>query len=327
MTDSTSRTVIDIGYVRGYGDDSVAAATAHKVTQVTTDIDHIDHSVLMTRDIEATAAIYERLGFTLSPLSRHHGSARPDGPPEPMGAGNRCAYFGRNYLEVLGVFFDGSRDPWNVRPLVTAHAGLRGGVLGAGDCAVTQARLAAAGMDVSGVLALQRQVDTPDGQATARFRSVHLARADTPEGEVLIGQQLTPELVHQPRYLDHPNGATELVGLTLVVADAELDAHRDRWARIVGREAHTDGAGWTVPLTHGRIEIVPRSRLADVLPGEDAPILPLLVAQTVAVADPVAARKLVDVAGFATYDRPGGGFFVPAAQAAGAAVGFVGAGS
>ena len=294
---------------------------------MTTDIDHIDHSVVMTRDIDATAAIYERLGFTLSPLSRHQGSARPDDPPEPMGAGNRCAYFGRNYLELLGIFFDGSRDPWNVRPLVAAHAGLRGVVLGTGDCTVTQARLAAAGLDVSGVLALQRQVDTPDGRETARFRSVHLAHADTPEGEVLIGQQLTPHLLHQPRYLDHPNGATELVALTLTVADAELDAHRDRWARIVGREAHADGGGWTVPLIHGRIEIVPRSRLDDVLPGEDTPLLPLLVAQTVAVADPVAARKLVDVAGFATFDRPGGGFFVPAAQAAGAAVGFVGAGS
>jgi hypothetical protein len=308
-------------------DDSATAAPADKVTRVTTDIDHIDHSVLMTRDIDATAAIYERLGFTLSPLSRLQGSDRPDGPPEPMGAGNRCAYFGRNYLELLGIFFDGSRDPWNVRPLVTAHAGLRGAVLGAGDCAVAQARLAAAGVDVSGVLALQREVDTPDGQATARFRSVHLARTETPEGEVLIGQQLTPHLVHQPRYLDHRNGATELVALTLVVADPELDAHRDRWARIVGRRAYADGAGWIVPLAHGRIEIVPRSHLDDVLPGEGAPVLPLLVAQTVAVADPGAARKLVDTAGFTAFDRPGGGFFVPAAEAAGAAVVFTGAGS
>ena len=195
----------------------------------------------MTRDVEGTAATYEALGFTLSPFSRHHGSATPGGPSEPMGAGNRCAYFGRNYIGILGVFFDGSRDPWNVRPLVEAHAGLRGVVLGAGGCDVAQSRLSRAGLPVSGVLPLQREVDTPDGVATARFRSVHVARDASPEGEILIGQQLTPELVHQPRYLAHRNGATGLVAMLLVVADDELDAHLARWSRLTGREPQRHG--------------------------------------------------------------------------------------
>jgi Glyoxalase-like domain len=288
------------------------------------DIDHIDHSVLMTRDLERTAAVYEALGFTLSPLSRHHGSATPGGPREPMGAGNRCAYFGRSYLELLGVFFDGSRDPWNVRPLVEAHAGLRGVVLGAGDCDVARARLDGAGVPVSPVLGLQREVDTPGGVATARFRTVNVAREATPEGEVLVGQQLTPELVYQPRFLTHPNGATGLAAMLLVVADDELDAHLDRWGRLLGRTAESHGAVHTLRLDDGRIDIAPLTALDALLPGETAPLLPFLAAQTVGVADLDVARRLVTAAGFTVHDLDDEDFFVPAAQAAGAALAFTG---
>jgi Glyoxalase-like domain len=294
------------------------------------DIDHIDHSVLMTRDIDATAATYEALGFTLSPLSRHQGSATPGGPREPMGAGNRCAYFGRTYLELLGVFFDGSRDPWNVRPLVEAHAGLRGVVLGAGDCEVARARLADAGVPVSDVLPLQRDIDTPDGVATARFRSVHIARDATPEGEILIGQQLTPELVHQQRYLAHRNGATGLAAMLLVVADDELDAHLARWSRLLGRDPQRHGDRHSIQLDDGRIDLAPLAALEGLLPGESAPLLPYLASQTFRVADLDVTRRLVEAAGFTTGDlgvdpadgTPG--FFVPASEAAGAAVAFTG---
>jgi hypothetical protein len=291
----------------------------------TGDIDHIDHSVLMTRDIYATADVYEALGFTLTPLSRHMGSAQPGGPKEPMGASNRCACFGRSYLEILGVFFDGSRDPWNVRPLVETHAGLRGLVLGTDDCELARARLSEEGLPVSGVLPLQREVATPDGTATARFRSVHVSREATPEGEVLIGQQLTPELVHQRRYLNHPNGATGLASMLLVVADGELDAHVTRWTRILGTASRSSGRTHILELPEGAIEIVAHSHLDELLPGESAPLLPILAAQTVTVTDLPAAQRLVESAGFTTRDRPHAttsGFFVPAAEAAGAAVVF-----
>ena len=97
------------------------------------DIDRIDHSVLYTTDMDATATTYEALGFTLSPLSMHVGSDRPDGDRKPMGAGNRCALFGRTYLELLGLFGDGAGDPWNIRPLIAKYEGLHGCSFGCGD--------------------------------------------------------------------------------------------------------------------------------------------------------------------------------------------------
>jgi hypothetical protein len=96
------------------------------------DIDRIDHSVFYTTDMDATSATYEALGFTLSPLSMHVGSDRPDGERKPMGAGNRCALFGRTYLELLGLFGDGAVDPWNIRPLIAKYEGLHGCSFGDG---------------------------------------------------------------------------------------------------------------------------------------------------------------------------------------------------
>lgn len=290
------------------------------------DIHCIDHSVLMTRDLDATAATYQALGFTLSPLSRHRGSARPGGRLEPMGAGNRCAYFGGSYLELLGVFFDGSPDPWNVRPLVERHQGLRGVVLGCADCDVARDRLEEAGLAVSPVLPLQRPVDTPNGVETARFRSVHLARTETPEGEILLGQQLTPELVHQPRYLRHANGATGLAAMLVITGDDELTDHVDRWTRLLGRRPRTAGARYTFDMPDARIELAGQSALDELLPGERAPILPFLAAQTVTVTDLAGAQRLMYDNGFTTHPLPrstGYGFFVPAIQAAGAAVVFI----
>ena len=66
------------------------------------------------------------------------------------------------------------------------------------------------------------------------------------------------------------------------------------------------------------------------LPGESAPILPLLVAQTVRVADLDVARTLVEAAGFTTRDLAADptaatpAFFVPASRAGGAAFAFTG---
>ena len=286
------------------------------------DIDRIDHSVLYTTDMDATAATYEALGFTLSPLSMHMGSDRPGGERRPMGAGNRCALFGRTYLELLGLFGDGSVDPWNIRPLIAQYEGLHGYSFGCTDAEITETRLRAAGLSSSGVLPLQRDVETPDGVATARFQAVHLDRARTPEGLIHTAHHLTPELIHQPRYLSHANGATNLHSVLLVVDDPELEATVARYARILDTEPVTEGVLRVLPLPQGRVEIVAVSAFQELLPGEPVPTLPYMAGQTVAVRDVSAARALVEGNGFTTGELPSG-FFVGAAQARGAALAFL----
>lgn len=286
------------------------------------DVNRIDHSVLYTTDMDTTAATYEALGFTLSPLSMHMGSDRPGGERKPMGAGNRCALFGETYLELLGLFGDGSVDPWNIRPLIARYEGLHGCSFGCEDTVVVEKRLREAGLSSSGVLPLQRDVDTADGVETAQFEAIHLDRGRTPEGLIHIARHLTPELIHQPRYLGHANGATHLHSVLLVVDDAELEATVARYALTLGTEPVAEGPRQVFRLPVSQMEIVAVSAFAEVLPGEPVPDLPYLAGQAVAVKDVGAARALVEGNGFTVRDLPGG-FFVGAAEARGAAIAFL----
>ena len=57
----------------------------------------IDHAVVMVRDLDAAAANWKRLGFTISPRGTH--SAK-------MGSGNYTIMLDPDYIELLGVLTD-----------------------------------------------------------------------------------------------------------------------------------------------------------------------------------------------------------------------------
>ncbi|MDQ7808176.1 VOC family protein [Amycolatopsis sp. A133] len=268
---------------------------------------NIDHTVFLTRRYEETWRRYEQLGFTLSPPSRHFAAVDDRSEPVPSCTANRCAYFGGSFLELIGIVDETAGDPWRVLPILDARGdGLHGCSFGVDDSAEAERRLREAGLSSSGVLKLQRDVELPEGTRTARFRSVHIRRDRTPEGILHTAEHLTPEYVHQPRYLEHPNGARGIAGITLVVPDDEVESYRKRYAVITG----------------GRrlVDIFGVSDLDTVLPGETPREPPYFAAHGVVVADPAKARKLVeDHVPTTTNDR---GFFVRAEDAFGAAVYF-----
>jgi len=120
-------------------------------------------------------------------------------------------------------------------------------------------------------------------------------------------EHLTPEYVHQPRYLEHPNGARAVARVLLVVPDDEVAAYEDRYAVITGGEPLVDIAGV--------------SDLDAVLPGELPKEPPYFAAHGVAVADLAHARRLIERhVPTTTHDL---GFFVSAENACGAAVSFM----
>ncbi|GGP89097.1 VOC family protein [Streptosporangium pseudovulgare] len=286
----------------------------------TGDIDHIDHTVLITTDLTAASARYEALGFTLSPVSPHHLAERPGGPLLPTCTANRCAYFGRSFIELLGIVDPAAPDPWGVHRLRQAYRGLLM-TLGSRDVQATAERLRAAGLASTGVRALEREVGTPDGPRTVRADSVRIDAPHTPEGALQATQHFTPQYVHQPRYLDHPNGAVGLHSVSLVVPDDEVDGHEERYARILNADVWIDGPRRVLPLRHGRVEIIPWSALDDLLPGHAVPALPLLAAHTVAVRDLAVARKLIDHNMIPTRTTPDG-FYVAAEDACGVPLAF-----
>ncbi|AQZ60424.1 putative dioxygenase [[Actinomadura] parvosata subsp. kistnae] len=285
------------------------------------DIDSIDHTVLITTDLAAASARYERLGFTLSPVSPHLLAERPGGPLLPTCTANRCAYFGRSFIELLGIVDPVAPDPWGVHELRRTYRGLLM-TLGSRDIKVTAERLRAAGLASTGVRALEREVTTPDGPRTVRADSVRVDAVHTPEGALQATQHHTPQYVHQPHYLGHPNGTVGLHGVLLVVPDGEVDEHEERYARLLDADVRIDGAKRVLPLRHGRVEIVARSALDGLLPGHVPPAVPLLAAHTVAVRDLSAARELIEGNEIPTRITPDGGFYVAAQDACGVPLAF-----
>jgi len=268
---------------------------------------HIDHTVFLTRKYAETWRRYEELGFTLSPPSRHFAAPADDSEPVPSCTANRCAYFGGSFLELIGIVDETAGDPWRVLPILDDRGdGLHGVSFGVDDSEEAAKRLSEAGLSNSGVLKLHRDVDLPEGTRTARFRSVHIRRDRTPEGILHTAEHLTPEYVHQPRYLGHRNGARGVAGIVLVVPDDETAAYRQRYDVITG----------------GRrlVDVIGASDLDAVLPGEPPRTMPYFAAHGVVVADLAKARKLLEEhVPTTTRTR---GFFVRAEDAGGAALYF-----
>ncbi|WP_433247449.1 VOC family protein [Streptosporangium sp. CA-135522] len=285
------------------------------------DIDYIDHTGILTRDLDKLEERYEAFGFTLSPRSRHMLNDSPGAPLVPTGTANRCALFGESYIELLGIVDESAPDPWQAKRVADQYEGFRILNVGCGDAEEVYRRLGEAGLSSSGVLSLERDVDTVEGTRTMRARSVHVDPRRTPEGYFGIAQHLTPEYIHQPRYLDHPNGALRVGAVLIVATDDEYDAYVERYARLLGRTPAAEGARQVLSLRAGRLEIVRSSALEDVLPGESAfaPAPSYFAAMSIVVADLAAARTLIEGNGVATRTL-GDGFLVSARDAYGASL-------
>lgn len=293
-------------------------------------VDILHHIGLVTRDLAATTGRYERLGFGFTPLSVPQVPLRPGGEPEPLGAGNRCAMFGGNYLEVLAVVdperwaavTPAQRGPYDLDRPLARYEGLHVMHFGTDDLDAVAARLTAAGVPHGGVRAFQRPVETEAGTRLMRAKALGFPPEAHPEGLVQVAQHLTPELVFQPRFQKHDNGAVGIVETTVCAADpAALAAG---YALIAGRPATATGGVHAVELGRSTVRVVAPDAVAALLPGAVPPAVPSLVGFTVAVTDLAATRALLTdrrVPFTAVADD----LLVPAAEAAGATVTFTAA--
>ncbi|MEV0033278.1 VOC family protein [Nocardia sp. NPDC050793] len=288
---------------------------------MTNHITAVHHTGILTRDLDGLENVYRAMGFTLSPRSRHLLSALPGEAPQPGCTANLCALFGGSYIELLGIVDESAPDPWHTKAMADRYEGFRILNLDTDDAAATHDRLAALGMRTSGMLDLERDVDTADGPRTVRARAVHLDPRTTPEGYVGLAQHLTREYVHQPRYLAHPNGARGIAAVLIVAADDEYDEIARRYAELLGAEWAADGPLSVLEHEDVRLELLRTADVAAVLPGEPAPAPSYLAAMTIRVADVAEARGVVERGGIPTRDAPGG-FFVSGRDAYGAGLFF-----
>ena len=283
------------------------------------DITNINHVGIVARDLADVTRRYEAMGFTLTPYSPHSGAWKPGEPVKPLGSGNRCVMFADNYLEILA-----SENPAKPAERMTNflkhHQGGHIVCFDSDDCNAVDLRLRAAGIETSGVIPLQREIDTPDGVRTARFERVQFAPKDTPEGYIQAARHLTPDYIYQPRYIAHPNGALRLAETFIVALDADEMARR-YGTYLAASPEHSFGT-FRFRMARGTyLSIVPAARATVALPGTLLSPLPGIAAVSFAVVALDAQMERLIRGGF-TVAKSGDRLVVPAEEACGLAVMF-----
>ena len=253
------------------------------MTNDTMDILH--HIGLINFSLDESVAQYEKLGFTLTPLSIPKIVLRPGEAPEPLGAGNRHAIFKHNYLELLGVvdfqrwvnITREQRGPYDLDAPLGRYEGLHVMHFGTDHIEQVKARLDREGIPSSLIKEFQRNVQTPGGERVMKARVIHFPPGSNPEGLLQIAQHDTPELVFQDRYMHHRNGVEDLTEILVVAEDPATYA--TKYERYSGHPAQRiSDRYFTLDLGYSQISIVDPTYLESIIPGYVVPVLPFLAA-------------------------------------------------
>lgn len=180
-----------------------------------------DHAVIVCGDLDAAAANWRALGFTLTPRGYH-----------TLGSQNHCIMLARDYLELLHVTAPSpSRQYyWDAQQ--------RGGGCAAMSCKSSDAfatadRLRAAGFQPSAPIEFSRPVQLDDGsEHPATFRVTALDHA--PGARYFVCEHRTPELLWRPEWTTHANGAQAIAATYLVVEAGQVGATARAYATLTG---------------------------------------------------------------------------------------------
>jgi len=201
----------------------------------------------MVKDLDAAAANWKRLGFTISPRGTH--SAK-------MGSGNYTIMLDPDYIELLGVLADTEHNA-PARAFLAHREGIERIAFTAVDSADGAAEIRARGFEPIGPTDFERPVTMPDGSVSAaKFTTFQWPVAEAPGGlRIFACQHKTRETVWIPELMRHANGAQRLRQVLVVSPEPGNDAaHLSRLIdRAVGAEP--DGAV-AVPSGSDRAEFV-----------------------------------------------------------------------
>jgi catechol 2,3-dioxygenase-like lactoylglutathione lyase family enzyme len=274
----------------------------------------LDHVGIAAYDLDALAAIYERLGFRLTPLARHAGRLSPDGPVVPFGTGNRCAMLsGGGYLELIARI-DPQAPANSLDRFLQRYQGIHIAAFGIDDEAAELARLRAAGFDIPGVAHLERPADQGDpAKGIAKFARLPLPADASPEGRMQLIRHLTPELLWRPEWTAHANRAVRLDRLVIAVEDVAAAAAR--FARLLGVAPRAAAGMTSFRLGDGQLSLVAAGMLDSIAPGVAPPCLPFIAAVRVLTDDRGRAIRTM-----AAGRDVGGEFMVPPEEAGGCAL-------
>jgi len=197
----------------------------------------VDHIFLLVPDLDAAAAAYRRLGFTLSPRGAHSGE---------NGSANHTLILEHDYFELLGVLRDTPANLPQRETLARDGGGLHAIACRIEDAHTARRDLEELGIQTGPVTEFSRPVPLPDGTSgVAAFASTRFAQAEIPAGLVFMCEHRTPDLVWRPELRSHPNGAQALAGIVAVMPDPERAAAGFARLFAAGRVCPAEG-GYSV---------------------------------------------------------------------------------
>jgi hypothetical protein len=244
-------------------------------------LDHLAHFV---PNLDAAAAVWEKLGLKVTPVAVHQVAGKPSG------TSNRCVMFEEGYIELLAPTLD-TPHATRVHALMKRYDGVHLVCFGTPDAAAEHARLAAHGFEPEPMVKLGRNLET--GEAV-RFNVVYVPPGKMAEGRVQYCEHLTPQHVWRKGFVNAP-----CLRSVYVVADNPEEVAA-RWGRFGGmlprrsREGKADGLV-RLDMARGRVLIGNKKAVAGVL-GE-VPSAPAIAGYAIACSNPAAFARRCSKAG------------------------------
>ena len=213
----------------------------------------IDHLVLCVNDLKKARALYELLGFTMTPVAQH-----------PFGTGNTLAQMDGCFLEVLAVTKPDDipeADAENFsfaafnRDFLTTREGMSMLVLDSSDAAADRKEFLDKGLHVYAPFDFQRLAKLPDGsEATVGFSLTFLSDPRLRDLSFFTCMQWRPDLFWKPDYQRHANGALT-IDEVFVIAPTPADAADFLAAFADSADTETGDGVIRVQTARGRLGI------------------------------------------------------------------------
>jgi hypothetical protein len=247
-------------------------------------LDHVGHFV---PDMAAAHRDLARLGFVATPYTVHsHTADDGDGTPAPSGTANRCVMLREGYIEILAV--TDASTPLGARTArqLARYAGLHIVAFSTDDPVARQGRLTFSGFRPQPLVHLSRPVQTADGkEADAAFTVLRVREEDMAEGRVQYLRHLTPEVVWQPRWLEHGNGIVGLRDVVICVERPDSAAARYCWFLDKGGVKQVGATAFRVAADRGGVVLCDRKGLDGIFPDAEVPSLPFIAGYALLSAD------------------------------------------
>jgi hypothetical protein len=212
------------------------------------DIVGVDHVVVQVRDLDESAAIWRRLGFTISPRGLHSPG---------MGSANHTIMLGPDYIELLGIVAETPLNAPSRAFRARRGEGIERVAFTTTDATAGAEAIRRRGYEPIGPLRFGRPVQVPGGgEVEARFSVFHWPVAEAPGGlRIFACQHLTREAVWIPELQSHENGARRLAEVLIVSPEPQADA--DHLARLIdGSVAPASDGAFRVPSGSDRADFV-----------------------------------------------------------------------